>query len=336
MKSLFANERRRYFNIYDDWVFHYIFSRDTEESKQALIAVLNVILQRESDPIIDIQIKNPGFYGERDEDKDSVLDIKALTDSNEIIDIEVQNKNLSFYCDRSVYYGGRLVNSALEKGEKYDKMKKSIVISIVNGTLFPETGKLHTIFQLREIEEDIQLSDRLELHFLELGKILPNTPVDHLDSVEKLAAYLKFAGDETKEDYIQNLIQSGGDAIKMTEQLFRALTEDEIAYERNERKLKFELDRNTELSLAKKEGIEQGIEQGLEQGLEQGIEQGEELTLIKQVCRKLILGKPVSQIASDLDEDLSHIQRICAAAEGFAPDYDVQQIYEKLLLLPKE
>ena len=71
--------------------------------------------------------------------------------------------------------------------------------------------------------------------------------------------YLKFAGDEKKEDYIQNLIQSGGDAIKMTEQLFRALTEDEIAYERNERKLKFELDRNTELSLAKKRGLNRGL-----------------------------------------------------------------------------
>lgn len=324
MKSLFANDRRRYFNIYDDWVFHYIFSRDTEECKQALIAVLNVILQRETDPIIDIQIKDPGFYGDHDDDKDSVLDIKALTSSNEIIDIEVQNKNLSFYCDRSVYYGGRLVNSALEKGEKYDKMKKSIVISIVNGTLFPETEKLHTVFRLREVEDGIQLSDRLELHFLELGKILPNTPVDHLDPVEKLAAYLKFAGDEKKEDYIQNLIQSGGDAIKMTEQLFRALTEDEIAYERNERKLKFELDRNTELSLAKKEGIEQGIEQG------------EELTLIKLVCRKLAKNKSVSQIASELDEDPIHIHKVCTAAKGFAPNYDITEIYEKLMSFPKK
>lgn len=320
MKSLFANERRRYFNIYDDWVFHYLFSRDTEESKQALIAVLNVILQRESDPIIDIQIKDPSFYGERDEDKDSVLDIKALTDSNEIIDIEVQNKNLSFYCDRSVYYGGRLVNSALEKGEKYDRMKKSIVISIVNGTMFPETSKLHTVFRLREIEDGIQLSDRLELHFLELDKILPNAPVEHLDPVEKLAAYLKFAGDETKEDYIQNLIQSGGDAIKMTEQLFRALTEDEIAYERNERKLKFELDRNTELSLARKEGLELG----------------EELGLIKLVCRKLAKNKQALQIASELDEDPIHIQKICTAAKDSAPDYDIQEIYKKLTSLPKE
>lgn len=330
MKSLFENKHRRYFNIYDDWVFHYIFSRDTKESKAALIAVLNVILRREEDPIIDIQIKDPDFYGERDQDKESVLDIKALTDSNEIIDIEVQNKNLSFYCDRTVYYGGRMVNSALEKGEDYDKMKKSIVISIVNGTLFHETGKLHTVFRLREINEGIQLSDRLELHFIELGKVPAGKPVESLTPVERLAAYLKFAGDETKEDYVQDLIQSGGDAIKMTEQLFRELTEDEIAYERNERKLKYELDRNTELAHARKEGIATGMEKGIAAGMEKG----ETLLLIKQVCKKLAKSKPAAQIAAELEEDPAHIEHICTAAQGFAPDYDIQEIYDKLMALP--
>lgn len=313
MKSLFENERRSYFNIYDDWVFHYIFSRDTEESKQALMAVLNVILQREDDPIIDIQIKDPDFYGERDDDKDSILDIKALTNSNEIIDIEVQNKNLTFFCDRSVYYGGRLVNSALEKGEDYDKIKKSIVISIVNGTLFPETKKLHTIFRLREIDDGIQLSDRLELHFLELSKVPLGKPVEQLDPVEKLAAYFKYASDKTKEDYVQSLIQYGGEAIRMTEQLFRDLTEDEIAYERRERKLKFEFDHNTELVHARKEGLEKG----------------EMLKLIQLVCKKLAKNKSVQEIASDLEEDPACIQRICTAARGSAPDYDIEEIYKR-------
>lgn len=313
MKSLFENERRSYFNIYDDWVFHYIFSRDTEESKQALMAVLNVILQREDDPIIDIQIKDPDFYGERDDDKDSILDIKALTNSNEIIDIEVQNKNLAFFCDRSVYYGGRLVNSALEKGEDYDKIKKSIVISIVNGTLFPETKKLHTIFRLREIDDGIQLSDRLELHFLELSKVPLDKPVEQLDPVEKLAAYFKYASDKTKEDYVQSLIQYGGEAIRMTERLFRDLTEDEIAYERRERKLKFEFDHNTELVHARKEGLEKG----------------EMLKLIQLVCKKLAKNKSVQEIASDLEEDPACIQRICTAARGSAPDYDIEEIYKR-------
>lgn len=313
MKSLFENERRSYFNIYDDWVFHYIFGRDTEESKRALIAVLNVILQREDDPIINIQIKDPDFYGEHDDDKDSILDIKALTNSDEIIDIEVQNKNLAFYCDRSVYYGGRLVNSALEKGEDYDKMKKSIVISIVNGTLFPETKKLHTIFRLREIDDDIQLSDRLELHFLELSKVPLDKPVEQLEPVEKLAAYFKYASDKTKEDYVQSLIQYGGEAIRMTERLFRDLTEDEIAYERRERKLKFEFDHNTELVHARKEGLEKG----------------EMLKLIQLVCKKLAKNKSVQEIASDLEEDPACIQRVCTAAKGSAPDYDIEEIYER-------
>lgn len=205
------------------------------------------------------------------------------------------------------------MNSALEKGEDYDKMKKSIVISIVNGTLFPETKKLHTIFRLREIDDDIQLSDRLELHFLELSKVPLDKPVEQLEPVEKLAAYFKYASDKTKEDYVQSLIQYGGEAIRMTERLFRDLTEDEIAYERRERKLKFEFDHNTELVLARKEGLEKG----------------EMLKLIQLVCKKLAKNKSVQEIASDLEEDPACIQRVCTAAKGSAPDYDIEEIYER-------
>lgn len=309
MKSLFENERRAYFNIYDDWVFHYIFSRETQESKQALIAVLNVILHRKEDPIVDIQLKDPQFFGDRQEDKDSVLDIKALTDSGELIDIEVQNRKLTFFCDRAVYYGGKLVNSALEKGEDYDKIKKSVVISFVNGSLFSDTDKLHTTFRQREIEEGIQLSDRLELHFIELGKVDPDKAIESLDPVEKLAAYMRYASDETKEDYIQHLIQVGGDAIKMTEKLFRDLTEDEIAYERRERKLKYEHDHVTEIVYAKKEGA-----------LEM---------LVKQICIKLGKGKTAAEIAEALEEDLVYIERICATAKEYEPDYDIEAICEK-------
>ena len=326
MNDLFKNKRRKYFNIYDDWVFHYMFSKDTAESKQALIALLNVILERQNDPIIDIQIKDPGFYGESNEDKDSILDIKAETDANEILDIEVQNQNLLHYPDRSVFYGGRMVNSALEKGEKYGKMKKSIVISIVNGTLFPDTDKLHTIFRLREIETGIQLSDRLELHFIELGKVQPNKPVEDMDSIEKLAAYVKYAGDETKENYVQSLIQEGGDAIKMAEHLFKELTEDEIAYERRERKLKFEHDYVTAMDHAKTVGHEQGLAEGLSQGLAEGAA----LNQISIVCKMFKKGRSTSEIAEILDMDFNYIQRICSISQKDSLNFNAEAIYQAL------
>ena len=121
-QSLFENKRRGFFNLYDDWVFHYIFSRDAEENKQALIAIINVILGREADPIESIQIMNPYIYGEKPYMKGAVLDIKAQTSLGELLDIEMQNGNLEFYADRSVFYCGKLINLSLEKGEDYDKI----------------------------------------------------------------------------------------------------------------------------------------------------------------------------------------------------------------------
>lgn len=334
MKSLFENRRRSCFSIADDWVFHYIFSRDTVESKKALIAILNVILQRQDDPIIDLQIMNPNFYGETEADKSSILDIRASTSAGDLIDIEIQNGNTPFYADRSVYYGGRLVNSALASGEEYDKMKKSIVISIINGKLFPHSGKLHTVFQLRELEQGFLLSDRLEFHFIELGKVDGRKKVDEMDSVEKLAAYMRYAGEADQEPYLCQLIKTGGEAIEMTEKLFKELTEDQIAFELRESQIRYEHDQASWKAYFKNEGLKEGRQEGrLEgrlEGLQQGLEQGKTIALIDMVCKKLAKGKDPQTIAVELDEDPAYIRSICHTALHFAPDYDSQKIYEEL------
>lgn len=342
MKSLFENKRRSCFSIAEDWVFHYIFSRDTVESKKALIAILNVILQREDDPIIDLQIMNPNFYGETKADKASILDIRASTNAGDLIDIEIQNGNTPFYADRSVYYGGRLVNSALASGEEYDKMKKSIVISIINGKLFPHSEKLHTVFQLREPEQGFLLSDRLELHFIELGKVDGRKKVDEMDAVEKLAAYMRYAGEADQEPYLCQLIKTGGEAIEMTEKLFKELTEDQIAFELRESQIRYEHDQASWKAYFKNEGLregrqeglqegrQEGRQEGLQEGLEQGLEQGKRIALIDMICKKLAKGKSPQTIAIELDEDPTYIRCICDTALHFAPDYDSQKIYEEM------
>ena len=72
-------------------------------------------------------------------------------------------------------------------------MKKSIVVSIINGILFSEHDSCHSIFDVRERNTGLLLSDRLEFHFLELGKVDGQKPVEELTDVERLAAYLKYA-----------------------------------------------------------------------------------------------------------------------------------------------
>lgn len=218
-----------------------IFSpRDAEENKQALIAIINVILGREADPIESIQIMNPYIYGEKPYMKGAVLDIKAQTSLGELLDIEMQNGNLEFYADRSVFYCGKLINLSLEKGEDYDKMKKSIVISIVKGNVLLQTKKLHSTFYFLESEEHFRLSETAEIHFVELEKVDVHKSIEEMDPLERLAAYMLFAGDRTQEMYVQDLIERGGEAVTMAERLFKELTEDQIAFEMREQQIKTE------------------------------------------------------------------------------------------------
>lgn len=96
MPNLFQDERRSLFNIYDDWVFHHIFCKGTEKTNRALVGILNIILDRREDPIKDLKIENPIQQGETENDKETILDIKATTNSGENIDIEMQNGKLNF------------------------------------------------------------------------------------------------------------------------------------------------------------------------------------------------------------------------------------------------
>ena len=139
-------------------------------------------------------------------------------------------------------------------------MKKSIVISITKGRLFPSLEDCHNIFEVRDRKRGLLLCDRLELHFLELSKIDDQKPVHTLTEIERLGAYLKFANIENRQDYVKQILSS--EDIAMTENAYRKVTEDELEYERREARFKYQLQRNTELSVARNEGLEQGRNEG--------------------------------------------------------------------------
>ena len=306
MSSLFENNERKYYSLCEDWTFHYVFSKDTEESSQALMGLLNVILDRKDDPITKIKILNPIHYGWKKNSKKSVLDIKAETGSGELINIEMQNRVQTFFGSRSLKYGARLVNSSLEKGDKYVTMKKSIVISLTSGILFSELMEVHNIFRIQNVkrrdeEETVLMTDRLEFHFLELGKIDGKKPVAEMTEVEKVAAYLKYAGDEKHEAYTQDLLREGGNEIAMMEYVFKELTADDIAREIRFSEEMAEHDRAT-IEWERKRQMEAELAEGLAKGRAEGLSTGQEL--INRLNRLLIeAGRTDDMIKAAMDAD---------------------------------
>ena len=73
-----------------------------------------------------------------------------------------------------------------------------------------------------------------------------------------------------------------------------------------------------------------GQEIGQKIGEKIGQQIGQELKLIGQVCKKIKKNKTAKQIAYELEEEITDIEKIYAVAEKFAPDYDVKKIYEAL------
>ena len=61
----------------------------------------------------------------------------------------------------------------------------------------------------------------------------------------------------------------------------------------------------------------------------EGREEGDLRRLISQICKKLVKGKDTHTIAEELEEDDdSLVTAIVRVAQDYAPDYDLETVYE--------
>ncbi len=258
---LFENERRSTLKLTNDFVFHYIYGKDTENSKKALIGLLNLILERDFDPIESVTIKNPINYRDYEYDKETVMDIKAETNNGLLLDIEMQTSNYQHFNKRCIYNASQLVKDSLQSGEKYAKMNTSLVISIVEDKIFKDEMNLHSKFCYMETTVHKLLSDVTQIHLLELGRVDVDKPVEEMSTEEKLCAYFKYACDKKYEDYIEKILKDV-EGLAMTEVIFDELTKDERAYDLARRKALWKADREDEMDWAMTEGRAEGFQEG--------------------------------------------------------------------------
>jgi predicted transposase/invertase (TIGR01784 family) len=154
----------------NDFIFQLLFGK--QDNKDILIDLLNAILNREGqDRITDIEsVENKKLDAERIMDKTCVLDVKAKGQDGTNYNIEMQltdKKNMGL---RTAYYWAKMFVEQLKSGDKYQDLKKTITINILNYDIFPTIERFHTTFHIREDEQGFILTDRLEIHFIELDK----------------------------------------------------------------------------------------------------------------------------------------------------------------------
>lgn len=217
----------------NDVMFKAVYGREDEDCKEALIGMLNLILDRKTDPIKSVTYRNPFNVRETDSQKEGILDIKAETDRGELLDIEMQFAEDGEIIERNLYYHCGMVTRGLAAGEKYGTLKKTISISILNYALPRMGGEFHTCHILRKKQTGETLTNLMQFHYIELPKVNQDKlPVAALTEVERFLEYLKYAGEPGWEDYVEELRRQGGREIQMTDAIMREVTQEEILREK--------------------------------------------------------------------------------------------------------
>ena len=248
-----------------DFVFKRIFGN--ENHPNVLISFLNAVLNP-VDPIKSVSLKDTTIEKSHLEDKYSRLDVKAITNKGEHINIEIQLKDEYNMIKRSLYYWSKLYEGQLENGENYQKLSRTICINLLDFNLLNH-DKFHSVYRLKDCETNEELTDVMELHFIELKKIKDVQRVEEVKT--KLEAWLYFIN-QPESELVQELEKVEVEIKEAKAELVR-LSGDRKERERYEKRRESRLNEVSALSYAEEKGIQKGIEEGVKQGLEQGAKQ---------------------------------------------------------------
>ena len=270
-----------------DFVFKNIFG--SEKHPNILISFLNATL-KPKDLITGVEIKNTDLNKGYIEDKFSRLDVKATTSNNEIINIEIQLKNEYNMIKRSLYYWSKLYSEQLNEGEDYSLLKRTICINILNFK-YLKTRMFHSVYRMKEIHTNEELSDIEEIHFIEIPKL-----EDGSDEKDMLVAWIEFLKNPESEK-VRSLEMSVDEIREAKDELIK-MSNDDTQRELYEMRAKTLRDKVSALNEAERKGIKKGREEG-------------EKNKAIEIAKSLIdLGLDKESIAKSTGLDLCEVEKL--------------------------
>ena len=153
---------------------------------------------------------------------------------------------------------------------------------------FKLSGKIHSIYQIREREEQTLLDELLEIHFLDLTKLQK----DNLTSLEK---WLLFIKTDSKEE--RAMLAQGNPMMTKASKVMDIFYLDEQERKRYEAAWEYESDRLSMISESERKGLERGKSLGLAEGKSLGLAEGSRQAKFETAKNLLHLGLSRENIA---------------------------------------
>ncbi len=248
-------ENNNIISLKNDLAFKRAFSdKNNVDMLQDLLAS---ILDVPYESIENINIKNTELVPKMENEKYSILDINLSVDGR-LINIEMQVAKESYFKDRTLYYWAKLFTSELKKSEDYGNLQQTVCINFLDFNIF-DYEKYHSIYELKEREYNNLLTDKCQIHFLELKKYKKQYPSSHLEM------WLQLINARTQED-LEILGKSNSTMIKKAVTVIMEMSADERLKEEirvREKALLDELSRLNEMKRIKteRENIEKELKE---------------------------------------------------------------------------
>jgi predicted transposase/invertase (TIGR01784 family) len=230
-----------------DIVFKMLFGHP--DNRDLLISFLNAVLKPGA-PIRTVRVESDPVKACVDA-KEIALDLHVEFEDGQQVNVEMQTEPRPARRERALYYGARMCAGQLGPGDGYHELPRSVVVLIVN---FRELrGKrFHSIFRVREVHDQEELTDKLEIHLLELPKLK-----DPIESDERKlldwGTFLSATSDAEREQLAMK--DPDFQKAKVALERLSADPEAQILAEMRHRALKsYQLD----LGKVHKEGVKQG------------------------------------------------------------------------------
>ena len=183
-------------NKKNDCFIRYLFSDEGNENI-VLDFINGVMIDLNFQTFNNIVILNPFNLAKYLDGKESIVDVKCITEDNQTVIIEIQLQENQYFIRRSLYYWANSYSSLLNKSENYTKLSPVISINVLDFTLFNDIDDFHSCYLLKEIKHNKILTDHCMLHYIELPKFNLN------NDKEKLSSWIKFFKGENMSNLIK-------------------------------------------------------------------------------------------------------------------------------------
>ncbi|OEJ16053.1 hypothetical protein BFL38_11395 [Brachyspira hampsonii] len=259
------------FNPLNDYFIRYLFT-DKGSSEAILLDFINsIMINANMKTFRSVEILTPFNLKKNKNLKETIVDVKCITQNGSVVIIEIQLQGNSRFPERILYYWAANYSKLLKHGERYDELTPVISINLLNFNL-DKTKNIHSCYMLYEMNNKKLLTDHLQIHIIELKKFKKNVLSKDLNYWLKIftSKNLEVSMSEiVKEKPIMEEVQKKYNNFVKSKLMMMEYEKKEAYLYGNQIML------DEERRLGKEEGIKEGIEKGIEQGIEQGIEKGE-------------------------------------------------------------